>query len=84
MDEVEYLDLIYGIVTKPTPEQQEAKVKKQIADGIKAALDDMKKSAAEAETTTRSTPEHQVRKAPPPNATFEDAAEAAKRGERWE
>lgn len=85
MTELEYLDHLYETVTRPVREQTAKSSEEQrIADGVKAALDKMKKGAESAETTTRSTPEHQVRKAPQGIPTFDEAAEAAMRGERWE
>lgn len=85
MTELEYLGHLYETVTRASREATAKETEAQrIADGVKAALDKMKKGAETAETKTASTPEHQVRKAPRGIPTFEEAAEAALRGERWE
>jgi hypothetical protein len=85
MDELEYLDMLYQHVTRDGQDQsREQTIEKEVAARLKKAVARLNEGAEDAETPTRSTPDRQVKTAPPPNAGFRDAYAAAKRGERWE
>lgn len=75
MTDTEYLEHLHFLATKDT----------RIAEAAQAAVDRMTKSAAAAaEGQTRTVAGTTVTKKAPANATFNDAAEAAKAGVRWE
>lgn len=81
MTEVEFLEHLYQVATRDAWEKDKDT---QIANATKTALAKMQKGAAATETRQAATPESQIRRAPPETPTFQDAFEAAKRGERWE
>lgn len=74
MSDTEYLDAVYFLATKDA----------QIAKAAQEAIDRMTTSAQAAERTTSSVAGDKVSKTPPKGAKFDDAYQAAKRGERWE
>lgn len=85
MDELEYLDHIYSLVTAETSDVRQAAIDAKVAEGVKAALKKLQKGADTVETRVRDVPESQVKNGPPEGrpATFQEAAAAARRGERW-
>ncbi|HYE85952.1 MAG TPA: hypothetical protein VEA16_06335 [Vicinamibacterales bacterium] len=75
MSDMEYLETLHFLATRD----------QQIAKGVKEHLDRMTTSAAAAADGKASTVAgDKVTKGPPKNAGFNDAYQAAKRGERWE
>ena len=81
LTEAQYLDKLYSLVTRADWEKTRDA---QIADGVKAAIEKMNKSAQSTETRTRATPERSVKVAPGKTPTFQEAFEAARRGERFD
>lgn len=81
MTEVEFLEHLYQVATRDAWEKDKDT---KIGEAVKTTLAKMQKGAATTETHQASTPESQVRKAPPETPSFSEAYEAAKRGERWE
>jgi hypothetical protein len=74
MNEAEYLDLLYQVVTRD----------RAVADAAKSAIVKMTEAAKKAEPRVEPTGDSKVKKSRPKNASFADAYEAAKRGEVWE
>ena len=83
MTEAAYLDHLYATVTRDAWEQSK---EQQIAEAVKKAVAKIQKGAESTETRTASTPDTQVTKGPPAGraATFQEAAAAAMRGEKWD
>jgi hypothetical protein len=83
LTEIEYLERCYQLATRDAWEKNRDA---NVANEVKKAVAKIQKGAASTETQTRSTPESQVRIGPPAGRVpdFQDAYEAAKRGERWE
>jgi len=84
MTETEYLDHLYTLVTADTSvEARDKMIEARVADQVKKAIAKMTRGAESTETRTEATPERHVRTGPPATPTFQEAYEAAKRGERW-
>jgi hypothetical protein len=84
MTEIEYLDHLYKLVTADAKAAaREKDIETQVAERVKKSIARMTKGAEDAETRTDATPERHVRSTPPETPTFQEAFEAAKRGERW-
>jgi hypothetical protein len=83
MTELEFLEHLYTIATRTAWEKdKDAK----IADGVKQALKRLQRGADTTERRTQPTPNDEVVKGPPRDRapSFQEAYEAAKRGERWD
>lgn len=79
--ETEYLGTIYDLATKDAREARTQAAIKKAADD---AVERMRKAATEAEPRTHGVTGDKVVTSAPARAGFKQAAEAAKRGERWE
>jgi hypothetical protein len=84
MTEIEYLDHLYKLATADAKAAaREKDIESQVAERVKKSIARMNKGAADTDTRTDATPERHVRPATPETPTFQEAYEAAKRGERW-
>lgn len=83
MDEAEYLDHLYALVTRDTSAKT---IDAKVADGVKKAIAKMEQGARNTEGRDRETPDGKVTTGPPAGRApdFHEAYAAAKRGERWE
>ena len=82
MDVSEYLDLLYDTATRTQREERIKKTAERDAGGrFKKTLTRM--NSAERGDESRGVPDARVRKTPPKEFSFEDAAKAALRGEHW-
>ncbi len=84
MTELEYLDHLYAIATRETPEARAKTIEQQVAEGVKAAIAKMTKGAETTETRTDATPERHVRRRATGAISFQEAHELAKQGIRLE
>lgn len=74
LSETEYLEQLYRLVTFDT----------QVAEATKKKIAAVNEAAKKAEPRAQTTADTNVRRTAPKAATFHDAFEAAKRGERWD
>lgn len=83
MTELAFLEHLYSVATRAA---WDADKDAKIADGVQKALKRMQRGGDATERPTHATPASDVVKGPPTDrpATFEEAAAAARRGERWE
>jgi len=83
MGELEYLDMLYNLVTRDAWEKdKDAQIEKAASERVKKRV--AKMNEGRSGETTRGTPESQVKKRPVGLPTFAEAAAAAKRGERFD
>lgn len=81
MADADYLDHIYDLATRGLRDKRVTDATKKAAD---EAVERLRKSAANAEPRTTGVTGDKVVTSAPAKAGFKQAAEAAKRGERWE